>query len=186
VQKLLFALAILGVLWVVGELAVVSFAQTKVEEGVAERVDGEASVSADISSFPLATRVLASGVVKKMSVTLDEVRHQRLTFSDITITAEGIEVDRSAILRQEVKILAIDRGEAVARIHAGALPPVARRVIGQSRIAQRLLIIGPLTFQLPREVLPCDPEVTVEGEDLVLRCSFDEVPDALLDAAQAR
>jgi hypothetical protein len=184
-KKLFVALVLMAGLWIVGEIAIVPLAESKVEQRAAAQVEGEASVTADIDSFPLAARVLLTGVVDRMSMRFEEIARQQLTFADLEIVVEGIEVDRGSILDQKLRVTAIDRGTVTATIDASALPPLARRVIGQARVSDRALILGPVSFQLASDVLPCPPDVRVEEDRIILSCSIDEIPEALIDAAQS-
>lgn len=183
-KKLVVFLAVLGVIWAAAEVSLATLAEGKIEERVAARTEGEATVVADLNSFPLATRVLLTGMVKELEVTMEDVHQLQLTFAEVSITAEGIEVDRNAILSQEVRITAIDRGTITATIDASALPPVARQALAAARIEGRTLVLGPISFELARDVLPCDPDASVGDQRVILTCTIEEVPEALLDAAQ--
>ncbi len=189
-KKLRLVVIVIVGLWLLAELAVIPLAQGQIEKAVAQRSEGEAGVSADIDSFPMITRVLLTGQVKELSVTLDQVARQRLTFAEVTFQVSGIDVDRAAILQREVKIKSIDRGTVTATVDLGALGGILGRIgsfIGNDvRVEDGQLHIGPSSFPLGDDIFPCDPDGQIEGEQVILTCSTTEIPDALLDAAQTR
>jgi hypothetical protein len=181
-------LILLAALWLVGELAVVPFAESRIEQRVAERNPGVGSVKADIGSFPVATRLVLTGRINKLDVTLDRVVRQRLTFAQVRFELTGIELDRGSILRRETRVSAIDTGRVTATIDGGALASVFGRVINLSdvtvRVRGRVLAIGPASVSIASDLLPCEPQARVEGDSVILTCTFDEVPQAVLEAAQ--
>jgi hypothetical protein len=187
-KKLRLLVIVLVGLWLAAELAVIPLAEGQIESKVAERSDGEAGVSADVDSFPMIARVLLTGRVKELSVTLDQVARQRLTFAEVTFQVSGIEVDRGAILQRNVRIRSIERGTVTASVDLGALGGVLGRIssfLGTDvRVEDGQLHIGPSSFPLGDDLFPCDPEGRIEGERVILTCSITDVPDALLDAAQ--
>jgi hypothetical protein len=185
-RKLLVVLVLLVGLGVAAEAAVIPLAESKLEQQVGERTDGEAAVSADIDSFPMITRVLLTGRVKELSVTLEQVARQTLTFTDVRFDVFGIEVDRPAILRREVKITAIDSGTVTATLDLGRLGTIVSRLgsfLGTDvRVEDGVLRVGSASFPIDASLFPCAPDANVEGEKVTLSCTIDEVPEALLDA----
>ncbi len=181
-------------LGVLAEIAVIPLAESQMESKVAERTDGEAAVSADIDSFPLITSVLLTGKVRGLSVTLDEVARQRLTFAEVRFDVSGIAVDRAAILRREVKITDIDSGTITAALELGRLGSVFRGIqsflegsglrdrIGGVSVEDGDLVVGGSRFPLANDLFPCDPEAVLDDESVTLTCTITEVPDVLRDA----
>ena len=190
-KKLRLVLIVLVGLVVVAELLVVPLAESQVESAVAERSEGEAGVSADIDSFPLISRVLLTGRVKELNVTLDQVARQRLTFAEVTFSLSGIEVDRAAILRRTVRVKDIESGTVTATLELGRLGSVLGgigRALGfgtdDVRVERGTLHVGPTSFPIGDDLFPCDPDGRVEGDQVILTCTITDVPDALLDSAQ--
>jgi hypothetical protein len=187
-RKLVVAAIVLGGLWLVGEIAAVPFAERQVEQRVAERNRDAATVRADINSFPLVSRVLFTGRVNEADVTLDRVVRSRLTFAEVRFELAGLEVDRAALIRGEARVTAIDRGTITATIDGGALSGLAGRALeavgADVRISGRALLVGPASFQIPSDLLPCDPEARVDDGRVIVSCTIDEFPETLLEAAQ--
>jgi len=187
-RKLLIAAIVLGGLWLVGEMAAVPFAERQIEQRVAERNREAATVRADIDSFPLVSRLLFTGRVNEVDVTLDRVVRRRLTFAEVRFELAGLDVDRAALIRGDARVTAIDRGTISATIDAGALSAILGRVLeavgANVRVSGRTLLVGPASFQIPSDLMPCEPEARVEGEQVIVSCTIDEFPEALLEAAQ--
>lgn len=187
-RKLVVALLVLGALWLGVELAAVPMAEGQMEQRIAERNREAATVAADIDSFPLLTRLLATGLIRKATITLDRVARQEIAFAEIRFELDGIEVDRGAILRRDARITAIDRGVVTATIDAGAISEAVGRTVSLAGLDVRTegsrLLVGPVSFALTSDVLPCNPEARVEGERIVVECTFEQVPQALLANAQ--
>lgn len=188
-RKLSVGVLALFVVWLLVELAAVPLAEGRLEQQVADRVEGAADVRADINSFPLLMRIVLTSTVSEVTVTLERVARQQLTFAEVRFELEGIEVDRSAALRREPRVTAVDRGTITATIDAGALSPELSRIVppaGQRvRVRGRALLIGPASVVIPSDLLPCDPEARVEGDSVMVSCTIHEVPTALLESAQS-
>jgi hypothetical protein len=179
-----FGIIALAGLWVAGEIAVIPLAESRIEQEVANRTNDEAAVSANIDSFPLASRVLVTGEVRKLTVTLEEVARQALTFSEVRFEVFGIHVDRPAILRGQARVEDIDRGTVTATIELGALGGIASLAGVDVRIEGRTLRAAGVVAAIAEDLVPCPPEARIEDDRVILSCSIDEVPDILLEAVQ--
>src|SRR5687768_11051203 len=187
-RKLVVAAIVLGGLWLVGEIAAVPFAERQVEQRVAERNRDAATVRADINSFPLVSRLLFTGRVNEVDVTLDRVVRSRLTFAEVRFALAGLEVDRAALIRGEARVTAIDRGTITATVDLDGLSSLLGRALeavgANVRVSGRALLVGPASFPIPSDLMPCTPQARVEGEQVIVSCTIDEFPEALLEAAQ--
>lgn len=177
-------IVVLAVAWLVGELAVVPIAEGRIEQRVAELNRDAANASAGIDSFPLVSRLIFTGKVNHVTLTLERVARARLTFAEIRFELSGIEVDRSSLFQQQPKVTAIDRGTITATIDAGVLGNIASAAGVTPRVRGRSLVVGPVSFPIPSDLVPCEPEVDVVDRDVIVSCTIDEVPKVLLDAAQ--
>ena len=177
-------IVLLAVLWLLGELAVVPIAEGRIEQRVAELNRDAANVNADIDSFPLVSRLVFTGRVNEVTLTLERVARARLEFAEIRFALSGIEVDRATLLQRQPRVTAIDHGTITAVIDAGVLGNVASALRLNPRISGRNLVVGPLSFPIPSDLVPCQPEVRVDESDVIVSCTIDEVPQVLLDAAQ--
>jgi len=184
--RILRALIVLLVaLWLVGEIVAIPVADHLIEQQVSARTNNVAAVHARVGSFPVVARYVVTGKVKTVSVTLDRVTRVALTFATIRFDLSGVSIDRSALLKGKGRITAIDRGTITATIDVGALRArVARFVESDVRVSGRTLVIGPESFRLSSDVLPCDPSERIEGDRIILSCTINEVPPALLEEAQ--
>ena len=178
--KLLRWLIVLIVaLWVIGELLLIPFAESRIESEVAKRTRDTAAVEADIDSFPMAAGVLATGKVRKLTVTLDRVSRLSVRFASVAFAVSGIEVDRTAILRGRARIRSIDGGTVTATIELGALGRLASLAGVDVTVTGRTLRAGGVDVQLAQDLIPCDPQARTEGDRIVLTCEVTELPEIL-------
>lgn len=188
-RKLRLFVIVAAALWLVGEFAAIPFAESQIEKKVDERAQDVAGASADIDSFPLVTRLLLTGRVNEVSVTLDEVVRQRVTFADVRFELSGVQADRGSILSGKVRVTSIDRGTVTATIDVGRLGSVLGRVLSRVGLDVDLdghtLQVGPASFELSSELFPCDPDARLEGEQVVISCTVNEVPEPLLEGLQS-
>jgi hypothetical protein len=47
----------------------------------------------------------------------------------------------------------------------------------------RTLRAGPATVEIPRDLVPCEPESRVEDDTVIVTCTLTEVPDILQDVS---
>ena len=181
-------IAIVG-LWVVAELAVIPFAQNRIETEVAQRSRDTTAVKADIDSFPLIASVLATGEARKLTVTFEKVARLTLRFTEVKFELNGIHIDRSAIVRGRARVDDIDRGVVTATVDLGALGQVAGRIASflgaDVEVEGRTLRVGRFSAPIAEDLIPCDPEARAEEEKVILSCEIEEVPQFLLEAQDA-
>jgi len=179
-----FLIIVLAGLWLVGEIALIPLANGRIENEVASRTRDAANVNASIGSFPVASRALITGKVPKLSVTLERIARQALTFAEVKFDVAGISVDRPSILQGKVKINSIDSGTVTATIDAGVLGRIASLAGVDVRVDGRTLRVAGRALALDQELIPCEPTARIEGEKVLVTCTLDEVPDILLEAVQ--
>ena len=176
IRRLLLLAVVLGV---IGELLLIPFAEARIEKKVAESTRDTTAVKADIDSFPLATGVLLTGEVRKLTVTLDRVSRLSTRFASVAFEVKGIEVDRPAILQGRAKIRSIDSGRVIATLELGALGRLASLVGVDVSMTGRTLHAGPVDIEIPRDLVPCDPQSRVEEDKIILTCTVTELPEVL-------
>lgn len=180
----LLVIVIVG-LWIVAEVAVIPFAESRIETEVAERSRETTAVKADIDSFPLIASVLATGEARKLTVTLERVARLTLRFTDVTFELHGIHIDRSAILQGRPRVDDIDRGTVTASIDLGflgSLTRIASRLGLDVDVEGRTLQVGGFSAPIAEDLIPCDPDARVEEDRVILSCEIEDVPQFLLDA----
>lgn len=189
------------------ELAAPSFLEARIEERVRERTRDVAVVDAEVGSFPVVTRLLATGRIRRMTLTLDQLVRQRLTFATVRLSFEGLELDRSALLEhQQVELRDIETGMLTAELTAEALSdlvgvPVELRsgqvsfevagttLTAQPEIRGRTLRlagrrVAALSVTLPQEFASCTPSLEVRLGRMVLSCRLEELPSLLMAASR--
>ena len=182
----------------------------RIEEAVAKRVAAAVpeaeSVRAELDSFPVVARGLASGEVQRLVVTLEEVARAELTIDQVQVEATGIEVARRALFDGEVDLERIDRGELRAVVTEAdleeALPVdgidltltpgrVEATVAGQTAGSDVEVVEGQVRFDLGPlpdasvalpgpDFFPCALEGEAVQGAVRLGCTLDRVPDYLL------
>jgi hypothetical protein len=185
----IFLLLLVGA-WVAGEVTLVAMGERELERRVAAEIHDAASVEADISTFPAVTRLALTGRVNRVSVEFTDVSRQGLTFAEASFSFDGVHVDRTALLRRDPRVESIDRGTATLAIDAGAISSALGRAVSlageEVAAVGSSILVGGGAVPLPRDLLPCDPEVRVEGERVIASCTVNEIPRAFIDAVQAR
>lgn len=193
-RKLVAVVGVLGVLWTGVELVAPGIVEARIEERAEANTEGTAGIEADIDSFPFVTRLLLSGRVQELQVSMSEVLRERLTFTDVRVVLEGIELDRGALMQQDAELRDIARGTVVARLDYGRLSDVfgAAEQLGfgdfSAEVRGRSVVVlrnGREVFDaaLPGDLFPCDPTTELTGEAIELRCTFTDIPDWLVAAA---
>lgn len=183
------------------ELVAPSLVEAAVEDQVAQRTPAVTRVTADVSSFPLVSRMVATGEMRHLEVALDELVHRELTFASLRLTLEGIRLDRAALAGGDVAIEGIARGEVVAEVTEASLVEAlgvpaelgpggrllrsaAETLAGRLLAEAGALVVDDLPeavarIPLPEDLIPCVPDIEVTDGRLVLRCTFDSVPGPL-------
>ncbi|MDP9019509.1 MAG: DUF2993 domain-containing protein [Actinomycetota bacterium] len=177
-----------------------------VEERVASQVPEATSVDATVRSFPVVPRVLATGGIEHLVVTLADVARPEVRIDSVRIDVWGIDVSRRALLDGEVDFQHIDRGALTATIteedleetlpgnvaDLRLLPGRAEvTVAGQAAGSDVTVRDGRVVFDLGalpdagvalpgQEFFPCLLQGEAVHGALRLSCSLDEVPPYLL------
>jgi len=193
-RKLWLVPAVLAVLGLGVELVAPQIAEGQIESRAQERSADFAAVDADIDSFPMVTRLLLTGKVNRLTITLTEVVRQRLTFAEVSFTLTGIGLDRTKLIAGDVEVTDIDAGEVRAELRSDAiaavlgvaerigLREVGTEVVGGTlrlRRAGRTIV----EVALGADLFPCEPAVETTDKTIVLSCTFTEVPDIILRTA---
>lgn len=211
-MRLLLLLALAGLVALTAAEVVVP---PRIEQGVEERVAAEvreaASVDADLRSFPVVARVLATGRIERLVVTLEDVARTELRIAEVRVDVTGIEVSRRALIDGEVDLEHVEGASLSATITEDdleeALPGnvadlqllpgraevgVAGRTVGSDvavRDGRVVFDLGPLPdvgVALPGpDLFPCLLQGEVVGGAVQLSCTLDEVPDYLLARLEA-
>lgn len=174
---------------IAAELLAPRLVADRVEERVRERTDETAEVSADAGAFPFLPDLLLDGVMDHLTVTLEEVGGQQLTFASVTFGLEGIHLDRDALFEGEVDIERIDTGLVEVEIDQAAVSESLGSPVdldpAMAELRERTLVLAPegapgLDVAVPEELLPCTPQMEDAGDRLRLFCTIDQVPSVLV------
>lgn len=169
-----------------------------IEDHVRDQTEEGVGVSAEVGKFPVVTRLLVTGRVPRVSVTLDEVAGQELTFASVRLQLRGVELAREALIGGDVRVRGMRSGQATAMLDANALSqalgvPVRiedERVLVEAagtEVAVPLDFAGDtltLPAGLPAVTLPdllsCgEVSATVRPNRIRLTCTLDGVPPIL-------
>jgi hypothetical protein len=177
---------------VAGELLLPSMIESRVEEQIRANTDGEAVVEAEVGAFPFLPPLLLDGRVDSLDVQLLELAGREVTFGDVHVGLEGIQLDREVMLGGELHITAIDVGyvriEVVDERLAAAMESVERLGPDAVRLRDRALQLAPpgasaVEIPIDERLVPCAPDVEVVDDVAVFACEFHDVPPVLLEAA---
>jgi hypothetical protein len=203
VRKLLIAAAILVVLLVVGDFVAKAYATSQLRDRAKHAVRGATSASASISSFPFTARLLLSGEVQKVHLSVSPVAAGRLTFASVSLDLNDVHVDRNRLINdQQVRLTGLGRGTVTAELtdaeisrlagtrvtfHPGRVMVSAAGLDAAAsvQVTDGSMSFGglrlPIKFRIPRGPLfPCDATTAVAKEGAVdVSCTIDRVPPEL-------
>lgn len=201
-------LLVLVALLVVGDITARSVAEGKVVAAIESSSKGAVGAEAEITGFPFVPSLLAAGNVRRIQVRIDELRQEKLSFTNVVVDLEGVVLDRDLLLSGKAEVRDIDRGTVALDLHAGALGRLLGEVVtiangevsvtvrGRTVKAGLRVVDGPaleidpeniggppIRIALPvGTVMPCEPNVLFMQEHVRLSCTFTDVPPALLKA----
>jgi hypothetical protein len=206
VRKLIVLAVVLGGL-AVGDTAVKSWAESKIEARVRVEAGGDSNPEADIKSFPFVGRLLVAGNAGDISLDLRNATAGPLRFSTLSIEMTEVHLDRAKMLSRKVELTSIDKGVVTMGFKASDLSTALRVPVviadGKVRVtvAGRQIEARPtvtaegslrlqadgvpaLTVPIPRTRLVSCPVASVDvvGDELRASCVVDEIPPGLLRA----
>jgi hypothetical protein len=207
-KRLLVILVVLGL--VVAALAwldvrVRIYAEGEARARLAEAIPQAERTDVELVGFPFVGRILSSGSIERLSVTLHGLREGEIEVEHVHLVADDLVLDRTRLL--EERVLAVTdvgrvrvRGRVTADMIARAAGvPVTIEdgrasvtVHGQTLEASIALVgrtfmlsvagVPPVILPLPAEqYLPCEPELTLVDDGLELACSTTKLPAAVMD-----
>jgi hypothetical protein len=177
---------------VAGELLLPSLIESRVEQQVRANTDDVAVVEAEVGSFPFLPSLLLDGRVDSLDVELLELADQQVSFGDVHFGLEGIQLDRDVLLGGQLHVTDIDVGYVRIEVVDERLRDTMEAVedLGPEavRLRDRVLELAPegaqaVEIPIDDRLLPCTPDVEVEGDLAVFSCEFHDVPPVLLEAA---
>lgn len=185
-----------AVAWIVGEVAAQAWLERRIAERVRDAASGQVEVEAAVEAFPVLTRLAVTGEVERVEVTAVEVAGRGLGRADVAVTVDNLGLDRSALVAGELDVTGVGGGRFRAAVDtSGVADPVRRGLevvlggaerlgieVTRDGISVRLPLVGEVGVGLPVRA-PCDPDVDLTSGELVLACSFTEVPDVLTQVA---
>ncbi len=209
-MRRLIALSVFVALLGVGDYSARAFAQSKVNERAQQEAPPGSTASATVGGFPFLPRLLLSSKVSHVGVHVENVSAKVITFAAVDLDLSGVKLDRNRLLNdRKARIISIDHGTVAAVITQEALSEALRVPVtianGQMSVTVlgkpiavtpgvsnngRLTLTGTgiasaFTLAIPAtDYMPCISDVTVLAARIRLSCEIDEIPPALLDAAQ--
>jgi hypothetical protein len=181
-----------------------------VEGQIAQEVEDSpqldvADVDASIDSFPFLGKLLTNGEISSFTIQLDDIADPRLTIKQLSITGDGITLDRDDLMQGTARVtdvqsatarLTITQEAASAALGVevvfvpGAISvntaagPVSTSVEVVNGVVSFVAPgVGTLNLELPlQQYLPCPPSARAEAGQIVLSCTADELPPIVLDA----
>lgn len=187
-KKLMVFLLILILAGMVAvELIAPRLVEARIEDKVGEETSGTAGVGADIDSFPFVTRLVTTGKVEHLSVTLEEVAQYELPLASVRFDADGVKLDRSALYERNVRVRDIESVTVTAEVAEGALSDVLGAVTDLTGVeaGDGVLNIAGSTVPLPEDILPCSPSVRQAEAGITLSCTMETLPPLLARALAA-
>lgn len=181
VRRIIGALVLLLVLAVVAvEVLAPPVIEQRVEARVRTSTASVVGVEAQLNSFPVLTRALATERVESLDVRLEEVATRQIPIAELTFGLRGVIIDRDELLRGRLRIRDIERAVLRAELREQAVGELLGVELDVSDLAGRVGL--PAGVALPSELMPCAPQIAVEESVVVLTCSVDDLPGVLVRA----
>ena len=209
-KKLIF-LGVIAALGIAVDMGAKSYAQSELESRA--RAEGAASASADIDSFPFVGKLLASGNAGDITLSMRDVATERVTFSTVVLALVDVKLDKGKLFDRKVEITDIDKGTITVGFDAADLSrrlgmpvtiddgeisvTVAGQVVaatpavtaeGSIRLTASAGVAGMPSLNVPipqTRLVSCKvSRVTVDDGVLEASCDINEIPPAMLRAAQ--
>ena len=203
--KLGVVVALLGV----GDVTARAYIETKVDARAQAEAPPGSEIDTSIGGFPFVPRLLLASTVSHVGVHIENVNATVITFATVDIDLRGVELDRSKMFARKARITSIDSGtvEVVVTQEAlgdalhvpiriadgvvsvtilGKAVPVTPGVDGDGSLTlQADGVARTLTLKIPKtDYVPCIGDVTVLAGRIRFSCEIQDIPPALLDAAQ--
>ncbi len=205
-RLVLVLVVMVAIVVVAAEVVVPPRLEEEIEQRVSTKVPEAGSVQAELDGFPVVAQGLATGEVRRLVVTLEEVARPELTIDRVLVEVTGIEVARRALFDGEIDLERVDRGELTAVITEADLEdasPVGgidltltpgraeATLAGQTAGSDVEVANGEVRFELGplpdlsvalpgADFFPCPLEGEVVQGAVRLGCTLDRVPDYLL------
>ncbi|MDQ1446570.1 MAG: hypothetical protein QOI20_3034 [Acidimicrobiaceae bacterium] len=185
------------------------FVESQIESRARNEAGVEASASAHIHSFPFVGRLLVTGSAGDIDLRLKDVAGQQIRFSRLSISLADVRLNKAKLLTRKAEITSIDKGVITMGFTAADLGQIVHlpvtmsngRIVVSVRGATavafpsaaadgslRLKVSGLPDFTVPvprtRLVNCAVRDVKVSGGELQASCVVEEIPPALLRAAQ--
>jgi len=206
---------------IVGDQAAKGWAESKLAERAAVYYPPGAGSSASIHSFPFLGRLLVSGSVPRVDVTLDDLHVDPVLIRQLSIHVSAVKLNRSDLFHGRVHLDDVGAGKMVATIDGPSLARAAGvdlrftsgevsvhekiqgvNVIAKGKVAVKgnLVTVTPtsveglavppsrfaVSYRIPGiEILPCQADVKIIENAIVVACTVTDVPPALVQAAQS-
>jgi len=192
-------LAVVGVL-VVADVAARGVAEDQLRQRVVARVHPDGPVSASISSFPFLGRLLLSGTISQVDVSVRDLTVRGVTFASVGVRLRAVRIDTDALVQdRRVALASIGRGTAVVEISGdeisrllgvtvvlesgrarvrvgGTLVPVSARVEGSTLVVEAAGVSLPAVDIPPLPLVACLRGTEILAGRLRLTCEVDRVP----------
>src|SRR5438132_1249205 len=173
---------------IVGDQAAKGWAESKLAERAAAYYPPGAGSSASIHSFPFLGRLLVSGSVPRVDVTLDDLHVDPVLIRQLSIHVSAVKLNRSDLFHGRVHLDDVGAGKMVATIDGPARARAAgveRALPGwAARAADGLLAAwGRLTADRRRQVVG---EARLAGEAAARRVAGELAELVALDPAEQR
>ena len=149
------------------------------------------SVETDVDTVGQATRLLLTGKIPRLKVTIDDMIPNIVAFTSFVVDIREVELDRVSLLRGKAQVRSIGSGSLSAELRPAGiasfvgwaieLSPVKTEVeVRDGGLLLRTRGLPAVRIPVPNELFPGRPTADVVGGRVRLRATFDELPPRLL------
>ncbi len=210
----LAVLFVLAVVLLVGVMVLDSRIRAEAEQRAAQRLEQELPIEGTpqvhIESFPFVLRVLLDGSVEQLQVSMRSLESNGIRVDEAKLTIDGLVLDRDALLdRHELKLVEIEQARVEAWVSAQDISRVAKVPVkikdgevsvtirgqeytGSATVSKHAVLLRvegfpPILSPLPStDLLPCEPDLDIDGDRIHVACTLDALPPAVAQALAPR
>lgn len=180
-------------------------AEVEAAKRLADKLPIEGDPVVAIDSFPFVLRVLHDGSVETLTVSMKSLESNGVRVDEARLTIDGLVLNRDALLdTQTLEIVDIDEAKVEAWVSAEDISRVAKipvaiedgrvsvtyrgkQYTGTAKVSKHAVLlliddVPPILTPLPAtDLLPCEPDLDIDGDRIHVACTVDELPPAVAE-----
>ncbi len=206
IRRLLIILGLVVAIAAIGDLLLRAWVESRIESSAEAKLQGVASVRADIDGYPFLPRLVATGEITGITIELDGLAAEPIDVASIRLDVDGIRFDRTDLFFDSratitdvevVRITAVigedtvraltgldvDFGDGRATIRVAGRQVVAAAAVRDGALVFDASPLSDVSVPIPgADLLPCTVEGRIVLDALEFTCTTDRLPPLLVRA----